>query len=182
MTSPVFFAPTLQTTWKASFANGNDVVGLNLIHPEVIKLLKVNSKDELSESAQKEVIESITELNLNTIMFKNTFDEMVILHHNKKIGGGLLNPKTEHFGLFGGGTTAHPFKYKPSSILTINEVECPAWGTIEAIKSPKDLEAACDANPTIRHFPNAVSLPLPSLRKHSSTSNPPQQPTCAWPP
>ena len=93
MTSPVFLTPSLQTTWKASFANGDDVVGLNLIHPEVIKLLKVNSKDKLSESAQKEVIESITDLNLNAIMFKNTFDEMVILHHNKKIGGGLLNPQ-----------------------------------------------------------------------------------------
>ena len=43
--------------------------------------------------SQKEVIESITDLNLNAIMFKNTFDEMVILHHNKKIGGGLLNPQ-----------------------------------------------------------------------------------------
>ena len=153
MTSPVFFDPTLQTTWKASFANDNNVVGLNLIHPEVIKLLKVNSKDELSESARKEVIESITDLNLNTVMFKNTFNEMVILHHNKKNGGGLLNPKTKHFGLFGGGTTAHSFKYKPTSILTINEVECP-----RAIKSPEDLEAARDANPMIRRFPNAVSL------------------------
>ena len=159
MTSSVSFAPTLQTTWKASFSNGDDVVGLNLIHPEVTKLLQVKSKDELSESARKEVMESITNLNLNSIMFKNAFDEMVILHHNTKIGGGLLNPKIEHFGIFGGGSTAHPFKYKPTSILTINEVESPAWDTIKTIASPEDLEAARDANPTIRHFPNAVSLP-----------------------
>ena len=70
MTSSVSFAPILQTTWKASFTNGDDVIGLNSIHPDVIKLLQVNSKDELSESARKEVIESITDLNLNSIMFK----------------------------------------------------------------------------------------------------------------
>ena len=138
MTSSVSFAPSLQITWKASFANGDDVVGLNLIHPEVIKLLQVSSKDELSESVRKEVIESLTDLNLNAIIFKNTFDEIVILHHNTKIGGGLLNFKTEHFGLLGGGTTANPFKYKPTSILAINEVECSAWDTIKAIESPED--------------------------------------------
>ena len=70
MTSSVSFATKLQITWKPSFANSDNVVGLNLIHPEVIKLLQVNSKDELSESAWKEVIESITDLNLNTIIFK----------------------------------------------------------------------------------------------------------------
>ena len=43
MTSPI-----LQTNWQASFTSGDDVVGLNLIHPEVIKLLHVTSKDELS--------------------------------------------------------------------------------------------------------------------------------------
>ena len=154
MTSPI-----LQTNWQASFTSGDDVVGLNLIHPEVIKLLHVTSKDELSESAHKDRIEKITEVKLNSIMFQNTFDEMIILHHNTKIGGGLLNPTVEHFGLFGGGTTAIPLKYKPMSILTINEVESPAWDTIKAIKTPEDIEAARDANPTIRHYPNAVSLP-----------------------
>ena len=92
-------------------------------------------------------------------MFKNTFDEMTILHHNTKIGGGLLKPKVEHFGLFGGGTTAIPLKYKPTSILTINDVERSAWHTIKAIQITEDLEASRDANPMIRHFPNAISLP-----------------------
>ena len=88
---------------------------------------------------------------------------MVILHHNKTIGGGLLNPKTDHFGLFGGRTTTRPFKYKPTYILTINEVECP-----RVIKPPENLEAAHNANLTIRHFHNAVSL-TPFSRRQSST-------------
>ena len=146
------FAPILQTNWLASFINGNDVVGLNLIHPEVVKLLQVTSSNELSESARKDVMEKITEVKLNSIMFMNTFDEMVIVHHNTKIGGGLLNPTVEHFGLFGDGSTAIPLKYKPTSILMINEVESPAWDTINAIKDAADLQAARDENPTIRHF------------------------------
>ena len=64
--------PTLQTIWKDTFTNGDDVVGLNLIHPEVIKLLQVTSKDELSESARKVRIEQIIEIKLNYIVFMTT--------------------------------------------------------------------------------------------------------------
>ena len=156
--------PVLQTTWKDNFTNGDDVVGLNLIHPQVVKLLQVTSKDELSESARKETMVQITDVKLNSIMFQNTFDEMIIFHHNTRIGGGLLNSTVEHCGLFGGGTSAIPFKCKPTVILTINEVESPAWDTIKLIKTTEELQAARDANPTIRHFPNAVSLP-PFLTK-----------------
>ena len=97
-------------------------------------------------------------------MFKNTFDEMIILHHNTQIGGGLLKPKVEQFGLFGGRKTVTPLKYKPTSMLTINEVESPAWDTIKAIQTSEDLEASRNANPTICHFPNTVSL-LPFITK-----------------
>ena len=125
----------------------------------MIKLLQVTLKEDLLESALKDRIEKITEDELNYIMFKNSFDEIIILHQNTKIRGGLLKPKVESFGLFGGGTTTTPLKYKPTSILTINEIEIPVWDTIKAIHIPEDLEASRDANPMTRHFPNAVSLP-----------------------
>ena len=38
MTSPI-----LQTNWQASFTNGDNITGLNWIHPEVIKLRRKTS-------------------------------------------------------------------------------------------------------------------------------------------
>ena len=136
----------LQTNWQARFTNKDDIdnnnnddaVRLNSIHPEVIKLPQVRSKDELSESAYKTRIENITEVKFNSTMFKTTFDKMIILHHNTKIGGGLLSPTVGHFGLIGGGTTTIPLNYKPTSIFTINKVESSACDTtIKAIQTPR---------------------------------------------
>lgn len=94
-------APTpisdLKTTWKQAFVSGGDVVGLNTFHPQVVKLLNATSKDELTDSAQKDMIRNITALKLNYIMFMSTFGEMTILRHNTKIGGDLLCPQAEHF-------------------------------------------------------------------------------------
>ena len=104
----------------------------------MIKLLQVTSKDKLSESAYKTRIENITEVKFNSTMFKTTFDKMIILHHNTKIGGGLLSPTVGHFGLIGGGTTTIPLNYKPTSIFTINKVESSACDTtIKAIQTPR---------------------------------------------
>ena len=47
------------------------------------------------------MIGNLNDLTINSIMFKSSLDEIIILHHNQKVGGGLLNPKVEHFGLFG---------------------------------------------------------------------------------
>ena len=44
-----------KTTWKQVFSTGDDVVGLNTIHPQVVKLLSAESKDELTDSAQKDI-------------------------------------------------------------------------------------------------------------------------------
>lgn len=150
----------IKTTWKDVFTSGNDVVGLNLIHPRVIKLLNVNSKEELTESARKEKMSSLTDPNLNAIMFKSNCHKTAILHHNSKVGGGLLNPTINHFGLFGCGKIATPFKFKPTSILKINKIDAPSWDTIKSIKNKEDLQAARDATPNIHHFTSAIATPL----------------------
>ena len=156
--------PSLNKTWEDVFTNGDDVVGLNLINPEVVKLLSAKSKEDLSESASKEMLSSITDLNLNAILFKSNFNKMIFLHHNLKIGGGLLNPKVEHYGLFGNGAMAIPFKWKPASILKINKMDAPSWDTIKTSKSPEDLEATREAMPNLCHFTSAISIP-PFLTK-----------------
>ena len=130
-----------------------------MIHPQVVKLLHATSKDELTDSAQKDMIGNITALKLNSIMFMSTFGEMTILHHNTKIGGDLLCPQAEHFGLFGHEKVATPFKFKPKSILKINEIDAPSWAIIQAIQTPADLEAARDITPNLRHFTSAIAIP-----------------------
>ena len=62
---------------------------------------------------------------------------MTILHYNKKIGGDLICPHAEHFGIFGYDKVATPFKFKPESILKINEINAPSWPTVQAIKHQK---------------------------------------------
>ena len=156
-------------SWKDVFTNGDDVVGLNLIHPEVVNLLKVKSKEELSEGERKEMIGNLNDLNLNSIMFKSSFDEMIILHHNQKVGGGLLNPKVEQFGLFGCDEIAIPFKYKPELILKINEIDSPSWETIKTVKNKEDLEAARDATPNLRQFYKCGCSPSCSYKSSGDT-------------
>ena len=62
-TNPIL---NLKTTWKQVISSSDDVVGLNMIHPQVIGLLHAASKDKLTDSAQKD-------LKLNSIMFMSTF-------------------------------------------------------------------------------------------------------------
>ena len=59
-------------------------------------------------------------------MFKSTFGEMIILHHNTKIGGDFISPSIKYFGLFGYDKVAIPFKFKPMSIPKINKVNAPS--------------------------------------------------------
>ena len=79
------------------------------------------------------MIGNLNDLTINSIMFKSSLDEIIILHHNQKVGGGLLNPKVEQFGLFGCNEIAIPFKYTPESILKINDIDSPSWETIKNV-------------------------------------------------
>jgi len=149
----------LKTTWQEVFSTGDDVVGLNTIHNQVVQLLSTESKEDLSDSEQKYMMGNITALKLNSIMFLSTFGEMTILHHNTKLGGDLLCPQAEHFGLFGYDRVGIPFKLKPESLLKINEIDAPSWTTIQAIKTPENLAAARDATPNLRYFTSAIAIP-----------------------
>ena len=42
-----------KTTWQEVFTSGDDVRGLNTIHPQVTKLLNVTTNDALSATEQK---------------------------------------------------------------------------------------------------------------------------------
>ena len=75
----------LKTTWQEVFSTGDNVVGLNTIHAQVVQLLSAKSKEDLSDNDQKDTIGNITALKLNSIMFLSTFGEMTILHHNTKL-------------------------------------------------------------------------------------------------
>ena len=97
-------------------------------------------------------------------MFKLTFGEMTILHHNTKIGDNLLNSASEHVGLFGHNKVAILFKFKSMSIPNINKVNAPSWAKIQAIKPPEDLDTVRHATPNYRHFTSTITIP-PFLTK-----------------
>ena len=56
---------------------------------------------------------------------------MIILYHNAKIGGDLLNTTANYFELLGSKKLVTSFKCKPASILKINEVENSSWDTLK---------------------------------------------------
>ena len=120
----------IKTTWQEVLSSGDNVVGLNTVHTQVVQLLSAESKEDLSDSEQKDMMGNITALKLNSIIFLSTFGEMTILHHNTKLGGDLLCPQAEHFGLFGHDKVEIPFKFKPEALLKINEIDAPSWATI----------------------------------------------------
>ena len=68
-------------TWKELLSSSKDAKGLDALHPEVVKLLNAPSKDQLSKDEQEKMMNSITNLSLNAIMFRSHMDEMTILHH-----------------------------------------------------------------------------------------------------
>ena len=81
--------------WKEVFSNGDEVVGLYIIYPEVLILLNRRSKEDLTDRTKHKIVGNLTYLSLNSIMFKSSFDEIIIIDHKSNIGGGFLNPKYE---------------------------------------------------------------------------------------
>ena len=81
--------------WKEIFSNGDKVVGLHLIYPKVVKLLNVRSKEDLTDGTKHKMIGNLIDFSLNSIMFKSSFDKIIILDHKFNVGGGFLNPKYE---------------------------------------------------------------------------------------
>ena len=83
--------------WEEVFSNGNKVVGLHLIYPKVVILLNVGSKEDLTDGTKHKMIGNLIDFSLNSIMFKSSFDKIIILDHNSNVGEGLLNPKCETY-------------------------------------------------------------------------------------
>ena len=74
-------------TWKELLSSSKDAKGLNVIHPEVVNLINAPSQDQLSIDEQEKMMNPITNLSLNVIMFRSHMDEMTILHHTTRVGG-----------------------------------------------------------------------------------------------
>ena len=121
--------------------------------------------EELPENLRAKMLDSVIALKVNSLLIRSPMDEeMVLIHQISKVGGDLLNPALEYFGLTGFGTSSTPVRFTAKSILTINEVECPSWATIKAIKTPAALKAANTRTPSLSYFTNAIPIP-PSSRK-----------------
>ena len=149
------------SNWLEHITKHVDSKSLNKVHNSVVDIFKVTTNDELPPDLNAKMLESIIALNVNAVLCKSpTNDEMMIIHQLSKIGGDLLNPKVEYFGLTGFGSNAVPIRFCPKSILTITEVETPSWTTINSITDTASFDAARDANPTIMHFTNATPSPI----------------------
>ena len=147
------------TIWLDHVKTNEDSKGLDKVHNYVTDLFKVTTKDELSEDARAKRLDSAIGLKVNSLLIRSPMDEeMMLIHQISKVGGDLLNPTLDYFGLTGFGTSATPVRFSPKSILTINEVECPCWATIKAIKTPVALKAAKDATPSLSYFTNAIPI------------------------
>ena len=83
--------------WEEVFSNGNKVVGLHLIYHKVVILLNVGSKEDLSDRTKHKMIGNLIDFSLNSIMFKSSFDKIIILDHNSNVGKGPLNSKCETY-------------------------------------------------------------------------------------
>ena len=106
------------------------------------------------------MIASLAALDSNAIMIRSPIDnDMMIVHHVATIGGTIVNRNVEHFGLFGAGAQATPLKFKPKSILTINEVEVPSWDTLKKATTTEEVAAARDVNGTATFLASAMPIP-----------------------
>ena len=151
---------TKPTTWFDHVKSNEDSKGLDKIHNSVTDLLNVATMEELPENSRAKMLDSVIALKVNSLLIRSPMDEeMMLIHQISKVGGDLLNPTLEYFGLTGFGTSATPVRFTAKSILTINEVECPSWETIKDIKTPAALKAANTRTPSLSYFTNAIPTP-----------------------
>ena len=112
------------------------------------------------------MLESITKIDTTAILFQSPVNgEMMLLHQLNKVGGDIINKKTEYFGLFGDSNNAIPMKFNEESILHANEVECPSWATLSIVTTEYEVELAKDANACPMFMTSAMPLP-PFITKH----------------
>ena len=165
MTTVTFASDASATTWLEHVSKHEDSKNLNSIHNSVVDLFKVTTTNEVTEDQSTKMLQDIMALKVNALLCRSPMDnEMMLIHQVSKVGGDLLNPRVEYFGLSGFGESAVPVKFCPKSILAINEIESPSWATLKAVTTPAGLEAAKDANPEPKIYTSAIPLP-PFLTK-----------------
>ena len=148
------------TTWLEHVKKHDDSESLNKVNNDVVDLFKVTTADALPNDLRAKMLDDIMALKVNTVLCRSPIgDDMMLIHQISRVGGDLLNPRIEFFGLSGFGESAIPVKFCPKSILTINEVEAPSWITINAVSTPAGLQGARDAIPVVMHFTSAIPLP-----------------------
>lgn len=64
------------------------------------------------------------------------------------------------------------FKFKPTSLLKVNEIDFPSWATIQVTKTLEDCEVARDAISNLRHFTSAITIPPYLAQAHMSLQGP----------
>ena len=102
-------------------------------------------------------------VNVNTVLLKSPMDNyMMLIHQISKVGGDLLNPKLEYLGLSVFDKSVIPVWFTSKSILTINEMECPSWDTIKAVKDLDTLKAVRYTTPSLSYFTIAILTSLPN--------------------
>ena len=100
MASPT--PPETPKTWLKRLSTDETSKQLDAIHPEFINLFKIENADKLDENARAKYLDSITKIATTAILFQSPVnDEMMLLHQLNKVGGDIINKKTEYFGLFG---------------------------------------------------------------------------------
>ena len=108
---------TKPTTWFDHVKNNEDSKGLDKIHNSVTALFKVTTVDELPENSRAKMLDSVIALKVNSLLIRSPMDEeMMLIHQISKVGGDLLNPTLEYFGLTGFGTSTTPVRFTAKSI------------------------------------------------------------------
>ena len=93
---------------------------LNKVHNYVVDNFKVSMSNALLVNDRTNMLDNVIALKVNAILVKSPMeDEMTLIHQLSKVGGDLLYPKVEYFGLSGFGEKAIPIRFCPKSILMI---------------------------------------------------------------
>ena len=151
------------TTWLERVKDSEVSKRLNHIHDEVVEIFKVNNDDleddQLKESARKRMMDEVKDLPLDTMITLSPVTEGIdVLHHTSKLGGDILDKKEVYFSLLGYSESALPVAYKPSSILTVTEVQCPTWTNLKGVTTEDALKTLA-AGRTKTKFTSALPIP-----------------------
>ena len=91
MTTVTFATDNRSEKWTDRFTESKEAKSLDKIHPEVVNLIEAKTNDQLSGIERESAIDAFTNIKPNAMVFQSPLEEMIILHHNSKVGGDILN-------------------------------------------------------------------------------------------